>query len=482
MKTGLILASLIQESSANPRVRRQGISPSDKGFYGSWDWFIDRIQKDSGITTTKRTTTTAAPTFQRSDFLRTGGSSSFSSGNSRSSQGQGNTFKGPKGKQVLGEDIPWFRANQQPEKKFQQLLSDVGDVFKQQVSVNQQPSSNSRFSTRSGPSSVNNGFFKNNGITRFEADGDALVKPKPVQFIDDMGRTALQYNAFDEIGSGDDKEDRPRTTSFSAELPAMYKPDYSAEKPSSSDFTFQTSVERADYGHGSYNSAIDQYGSYDPNYVPTPVEDNTPIPVSLTQEWPSNPNALGGAIFEVMNYIFGDAGTCYIRLPVAVYWFHVFNAHVDPIGSDPSSGVYALVAANQAFEGVSTLDFIVNFIGDDYRFGAESIELSCDSSQKWTTSLLSFPGNTNGDKARTNVRAYDGFDGKKVVIQFIYDVEGFYVDDPRIMFEPASGIGNTFTLSQIDGTYLEELWFGWNYVPGGWFSAADVLVGYFDDN
>lgn len=135
----------------------------------------------------------------------------------------------------------------------------------------------------------------------------------------------------------------------------MYKPDYSAEKPSSSGFTFQTSVERADYGHGSYNSAIDEYGSYDPNYVPTPVVDNTPIPVSLTQEWPSNPNALGGAIFEVMNFIFGDAGTCYIRLPVAVYWFHVFNAHVDPIGSDPSSGVYALVAANQAFEGVSTL-------------------------------------------------------------------------------------------------------------------------------
>ena len=135
----------------------------------------------------------------------------------------------------------------------------------------------------------------------------------------------------------------------------MYKPDYTSEKPSSSDFTFETSVERADYGHGSYNSAIDRYGSYDPNYVPTPVEDNTPIPVSLTQEWPSNPNALGGAIFEVMNFIFGDAGTCYIRLPVAVYWFHVFNAHVDPIGSDPSSGVYALVAANQAFEGVSTL-------------------------------------------------------------------------------------------------------------------------------
>ncbi|CAG5107084.1 Oidioi.mRNA.OKI2018_I69.chr1.g3138.t1.cds [Oikopleura dioica] len=470
MKTGLILASFIQDSSANPhsRVRRQGINPSEKGFYGSWDWFIDRIQKDSGITTTKRATTTAPPTsnnfFQRS--LRTG-NSGFSSGNSRLAQSENQnsySFKGAKGKQVLGEDIPWFQANQKPEKKFQQLLSDVGK--------REESPSNNQFSTRSG-----NGFFKNNGITRFQADGDALVKPKPVQFIDDMGRTALQYNAFEEIGSGDSSEDRPRTTSFSAELPSMYKPDYTAEKPSSSDFTFQTSVERSSYGHGSYNSAIDQYGAYDPNYVPTPVEDNTPIPVSLTQEWPSNPNALGGAIFEVMNFIFGDAGTCYIRLPVAVYWFHVFNAHVDPIGSDPSSGVYALVAANQAFE-----DFIVNFIGDDYRFGAESIELSCDSTQKWTTSLLSFPGNTNGDKARTNVRAYDGFDGKKVVIQFIYDVEGFYVDDPRVVFEPASGVGNTFTISQIDGTYLEELWFGWNYVPGGWFSAADVLVGYFDDN
>ena len=122
------------DSSANPhsRVRRQGISPSEKGFYGSWDWFIDRIQKDSGITTTKRTTTTAPPTsnnfFQRS--LRTG-NSGFSSGNSRLAQTENEnsySFKGGKGKQVLGEDIPWFQANQKPEKKFQQLLSDVGKV------------------------------------------------------------------------------------------------------------------------------------------------------------------------------------------------------------------------------------------------------------------------------------------------------------------------------------------------------------------
>ena len=91
-------------------------------------------------------------------------------------------------------------------------------------------------------------------------------------------------------------------------------------------------------------------------YVPTRVEDNTLLPVQLTQEWPSNENALGGAIFEVMNFIFGNTGTCYIKLPVAVYWFHVFNAHIDPTESDPSSGTYALIAANQVH-----ITFLQNF-------------------------------------------------------------------------------------------------------------------------
>ena len=39
-----------------------------------------------------------------------------------------------------------------------------------------------------------------------------------VNAVDDMGRTALQYNAFDEIGSGDSSEERPRTTSFSVKM------------------------------------------------------------------------------------------------------------------------------------------------------------------------------------------------------------------------------------------------------------------------
>merc|ERR1712157_548518 len=119
-----------------------------------------------------------------------------------------------------------------------------------------------------------------------------------------------------------------------------------AEKPSGNMFTFHTNVQNTHFNphHVSYHQER--------------VQDGALLPVTLTQEWPSNDNALGGAIFEVMNFIFGNTGTCFIRLPVAVYWFHVFNAHIDPTESDPSSGTYALIAANQAFEGVSTLDFI----------------------------------------------------------------------------------------------------------------------------
>ena len=52
----------------------------------------------------------------------------------------------------------------------------------------------------------------------------------------------------------------------------------------------------------------------------------------------------------------------------------------------------------------------------------------------------------------------DGFEGKKVVIQFIYDVENFHVDDKRLSVEPSNGVGNTFTISGLSGTYLEEVW------------------------
>ena len=85
----------------------------------------------------------------------------------------------------------------------------------------------------------------------------------------------------------------------------------------------------------------------------------------------------------------------------------------------------ALVAANQAFEGISTLDFIVNYQSDDLRFDASQIELSCDSTDTWVSALYSFPGNTVGDVGRTNVRRPndgEGFHDKKVnfITDYIY--------------------------------------------------------------
>ena len=79
--------------------------------------------------------------------------------------------------------------------------------------------------------------------------------------------------------------------------------------------------------------------------------------------------------------------------------------------------ILALVAANQAYEGVNTLDFIVNFQSDDLRFDASQIQLACDSTQTWTSSLSSFPGNTIGDVARTNIRRPadgNGFNNRRV--------------------------------------------------------------------
>lgn len=68
--------------------------------------------------------------------------------------------------------------------------------------------------------------------------------------------------------------------------------------------------------------------------------DGEAIPVQLVNEWPSNDDALGGALFEVANFIYGSTGICTLDLPSSVYWFHTFNAHIVPSESNPSAGRY----------------------------------------------------------------------------------------------------------------------------------------------
>ena len=74
--------------------------------------------------------------------------------------------------------------------------------------------------------------------------------------------------------------------------------------------------------------------------------DGEAIPVQLVNEWPSNDDALGGALFEVANFIYGSTGICTLDLPSSVYWFHTFNAHIVPSESNPSAGRYGKSCEN----------------------------------------------------------------------------------------------------------------------------------------
>lgn len=322
-----------------------------------------------------------------------------------------------------------------------------------------------------------------------------------VQFIGtSRDRNAIQYNTWEDNGGSGDFDN---VQSFLADSNTNDKVTIqdllvasrrNGVEPMRSQFgqgtPFGSHNEKADNNNFIFDTQV--MPAYDVDPVPfvrstTPVTDGALLPITLVNEWPSNTQTLGGAIFEVANFIFGDAGTCFINLPVAVYWFHAFNAHIDASQSDPTTGVYALVAANQHFEGISTLDFIVNFASDDLRFSASQIELSCQSGTAWTSSVYSFPGDTNGHSARTNIRRPNdgnGFNNKQVIVEFPYGVTGFHVDDERVTVASDGGDateGTTFTLTGFTSTYIEEIWMGWNYQTGGWFTAADTSVSIFDE-
>lgn len=204
---------------------------------------------------------------------------------------------------------------------------------------------------RSGPLDIARGKNKKNkGWNQFSITNP--TNTGAVQFIGQSADSqALMYNSF-AGGSGDGGDDRA-ITSFSATGGADESADYYSiyadqyeknnlngnsqfgqitfssqnEKPQNREYTFNTQVQ---------NTHFDPWAEY----AQTRVNDGELLPVQLVNEWPSNTQTLGGAIYEVMNFVVGEQGTCYINLPTAVYWFHVFNAHIDPSKSDPSTGVY----------------------------------------------------------------------------------------------------------------------------------------------
>ena len=190
---------------------------------------------------------------------------------------------------------------------------------------------------------------KNNGWNQFSITNP--TNTGAVQFIGQSAdNNALMYNSF-AGGSGDDSGADRSITSFSAagaesaDYYSIYADEYEKNNLNSNNqfgqITFANQEEKPQNREYTFNTQV-QNTHFDPwaEYTQTRITDGELLPVGLVNEWPSNTQTLGGAIFEVMNFVFGEQGTCYINLPSAVYWFHVFNAHIDPSKSDPSAGIY----------------------------------------------------------------------------------------------------------------------------------------------
>jgi len=437
-------------SDNNIRARRGGDDT-----YGSWDWFINQIKEDNVEAKPTETIPKTQPKRATSHTGRRTGSHAALPATSGISSGRVRSQRFIPSNQPLGahgskddDRFNWFG-----KKKEAPVMLSARSGLPSASFVNKQFIG----------STTDNAALVYNSVADYGGSGDdgATV----TSFRPESGPSFYEYYDENSAEAG--------ASRGSFDYAYADTSDHEAGKSGSS-FTFNTQVQNTHFNPWS-------------EYTQSRIEDGQLLPVAMVNEWPSNTHTLGGAIFEVMNFVFGATGTCYINLPQSVYWFHAFNAHIDPSASDPSAGVYAIVAANQAFEGISTLDFIVNYQSDDMRFDASSIELSCDSTDTWETSLYSFPGNTVGDVGRTNIRRPNdgwGFHGKKLIVEFPYNVSEFYTDDSRLTVT-TDGENNTsgkrFTIQGLSGTYLEEVWFGWNYNEASWFTAADTSVSIFDD-
>ena len=412
MKTSLVLFLGAGSVPVNQLVNNTEIrARRSDDTYGSWDWFISQIANDNKDAKPTESTPQTPPQRRNRTFGR----------------------KQPVGSHGATDDSRFnffYRNEENPPKATEEKEGPI---------LLQARSSNPGLVAGSVLSRGKNKKNKNSGWNQFSITNP--TNTGAVQFIGQSAdNAALMYNAF-AGGSGDDAGDDRSITSFSAgtqsaDYYSIYADEYEKNNLNNNQFgqiTFANQNDKPENREYTFNTQV-QNTHFDPwaQYTQTRVNDGELLPVALVNEWPSNTQTLGGAIFEVMNFVFGEQGTCYINLPTAVYWFHVFNAHIDSSKSDPSSGVYgkknfskqtllkilALVAANQAFEGISTLDFIVNYQSDDLRFDASQIELSCDSTDTWVSALYSFPGNTVGDVGRTNVRRPndgEGFHDKKVI-------------------------------------------------------------------
>ena len=322
MKTSLVLFLGAGSVPVNQLVNHTEVVRARRSddTYGSWDWFISQIANDNkDAKPTESTPETPAQRRNRNFGRKQPVGSHGATDDSRFNFFYRNEEKAPKAI---------------PEEK-------EGPIMLQARSSNPGLVAGSVLSRGKNKK-------KNSGWNQFSITNP--TNTGAVQFIGHSAdNAALMYNTFVD-GSGDDEADDRSFTSFSANTAqsadyySIYADEYEKNNLNNGQFgqiTFANQNDKPENREYTFNTQV-QNTHFDPwaQYTQTRVNDGELLPVALVNEWPSNTQTLGGAIFEVMNFVFGETGTCYINLPTAVYWFHVFNAHIDPSKSDPSSGVY----------------------------------------------------------------------------------------------------------------------------------------------
>jgi hypothetical protein len=205
----------------------------------------------------------------------------------------------------------------------------------------------------------------------------------------------------------------------------------------------------------------------------------------FTNSWPGNENCgdsnpagcLAGAIGKYTPPSDLGNGTCTVTFPEAPEFFHIFDAHIRT--DNPSiPNQWEICAANEHFEpnADGSFNYLIYF-AEGSSFDAEDVQWDCDSGDVYEYAVYSFPQNYLQKDGRTNIRHLSSHEGNdfhsQIVVSMGAQVANFTVDDDRISVNTVDN--ENFVLTDVPNTF-EELWFQWDYLPGGFFLSNAIAV------
>ncbi|XP_002130520.2 uncharacterized protein LOC144742367 [Ciona intestinalis] len=189
--------------------------------------------------------------------------------------------------------------------------------------------------------------------------------------------------------------------------------------------------------------------------------------VAYVDTWPANDQTPAGAR-GVVGYNEIGNGTCTLKFPDAVYWFHMFDGDIVPSKSSVSEGLYAITAPNKDWQDTGNFSFVVNFFFET--FNASQIVWSCDVSDSSPLSVESFPNNMEQNYTRARITDLNMTDQTKIILTLPDSVDNFGVDAPAVV-EAVNG--NAYTIGNFG--VQKEFRFEFNYLTR-WFSASEITL------